>query len=204
MGAQLLITGAVTEFSQASRGVRVGVSLPRVLSGASGGLEIRSAHVTVEIRVIDTTTSRVLHAIRAQGTARGPAISVNAEAVRPLTLGGDLLRETALGKATRQAIENAVAQLAPALASEPWTGRIVEVAGARIYLNAGAEDGIHPGDTFSVSRIRKELTNPATGASLGVEEDKLGEIRVEKIEAKYAIARALGKMQPQRGDWVRP
>ena len=53
-----------------------------------------------------------------------------------------------------------------ATTSLPWTGRIVDVTGDQVFLNAGTDTGLKPGDRFAVSTVVRELTDPSSGALL--------------------------------------
>ncbi|MBI3472795.1 MAG: hypothetical protein HY013_15675 [Candidatus Solibacter usitatus] len=69
--------------------------------------------------MIDTATGRIVQAVHAEGKACGRGVSFNMETRRRLSAGGDLFRETALGRATQQAIERVVERLA----AEPLADR---------------------------------------------------------------------------------
>lgn len=74
-GAELLVTGAVTEFEPGQSGVGGGVggigglggTKGRILGGILGG--IRTAHMAIDVRVIDTRTSRIVAATSVEGKA---------------------------------------------------------------------------------------------------------------------------------------
>jgi curli biogenesis system outer membrane secretion channel CsgG len=74
-GAELLVTGAVTEFEGAQSGVGGGLgglggfggTAGRILGGIAGGL--RNAHMAIDMRIIDTKTSRVVAATSVEGKA---------------------------------------------------------------------------------------------------------------------------------------
>ena len=71
-GAELLITGAVTEFEGAASGVGgglggVGGTAGRILGGIAGGM--KKAHMAIDVRVIDTKTSRIVAATSVEGEA---------------------------------------------------------------------------------------------------------------------------------------
>jgi curli biogenesis system outer membrane secretion channel CsgG len=71
-GAELLITGAVTEFEGAQSGVGgglggIGGTAGRILGGIAGG--IKKAHMAIDVRVIDTKTSRVVASTSVEGEA---------------------------------------------------------------------------------------------------------------------------------------
>jgi curli biogenesis system outer membrane secretion channel CsgG len=69
-GAELLVTGAVTEFQPGSGGIGGGLGgrLGSVFSAVAGGL--RKSHVAIDLRVIDTRTSRIVAATSVEGEAR--------------------------------------------------------------------------------------------------------------------------------------
>jgi curli biogenesis system outer membrane secretion channel CsgG len=68
-GAELLITGAITEFegSAAGGGGGVGGWGSGVLGAVLGGY--RKAHIAIDVRVIDTRTSRIVTATSVEGSA---------------------------------------------------------------------------------------------------------------------------------------
>lgn len=69
-GAELLVVAAVTEFDDNSGGVQGGVGGfgGGVLGAITGGS--RSAHMAIDLRIIDARTSRILAATSVEGTAR--------------------------------------------------------------------------------------------------------------------------------------
>jgi curli biogenesis system outer membrane secretion channel CsgG len=70
-GAELLVTGAVTEFEPGSSGIGMGIGGGRRMVGVFGGIlgGIRKSHVAIDLRVIDTRTSRLVAATSVEGTA---------------------------------------------------------------------------------------------------------------------------------------
>ena len=70
-GAELLVTGAVTEFEGAASGVGGGLGgfggFGRILGGIAGG--IKNAHMAIDVRIIDTKTSRIVAATSVEGEA---------------------------------------------------------------------------------------------------------------------------------------
>ncbi len=114
-GAELLITGSVTEFEGNASGTQGGLS--SVLGGTFGSIVgaisggYRKAHIAIDVRVIDTRTSRIVAATSIEGEATdvnlggalGGAISGGA-------LGGSLSgwKNTPIEKALRLCIKRAV------------------------------------------------------------------------------------------------
>jgi curli biogenesis system outer membrane secretion channel CsgG len=68
-GAELLVVGAVTEFEGAASGAQGGVGGygGGILGGIMGGF--KKAHMAIDMRIIDTRTSRVLAATTVEGEA---------------------------------------------------------------------------------------------------------------------------------------
>ncbi len=113
-GAELLITGAVTEFEGAASGVGGGIggiggTAGRVLGGIAGGM--KKAHMAIDVRVIDTRTSRIVAATSVEGEATDFALGgALAGAGSGGALGGALggWSKTPTEKALRLCIQEAV------------------------------------------------------------------------------------------------
>jgi curli biogenesis system outer membrane secretion channel CsgG len=113
-GAELLITGAVTEFEGAASGGGGGIggiggTAGRILGGIAGG--IKKAHMAIDVRVIDTKTSRVVAATSVEGEATDFALGgALAGAGGGGALGGALggWSKTPTEKALRVCIQEAV------------------------------------------------------------------------------------------------
>jgi curli biogenesis system outer membrane secretion channel CsgG len=113
-GAELLITGAVTEFEGAQSGVGGGIggiggTAGRILGGIAGG--IKNAHMAIDMRVIDTKSSRIVAATSVEGKATDFALGgALAGAGGGGALGGALggWSKTPTEKALRICIQEAV------------------------------------------------------------------------------------------------
>ena len=113
-GAELLITGAVTEFEGAASGVGGGIggmggTAGRILGGIAGGM--KKAHMAIDVRVIDTKTSRIVAATSVEGEATDFALGgALAGAGGGGALGGALggWSKTPTEKALRVCIQEAV------------------------------------------------------------------------------------------------
>jgi curli biogenesis system outer membrane secretion channel CsgG len=115
-GAELLITGAVTEFEGAQSGGGGGLSglgglgtAGRVFGAIAGG--IKNAHMAIDMRVIDTKTSRIVSATSVEGKATDFALGgALAGAGGGGALGGALggWSKTPTEKALRLCIQEAV------------------------------------------------------------------------------------------------
>jgi curli biogenesis system outer membrane secretion channel CsgG len=202
LGAQLLVRGSVTEFEQRADtgGMRLGIGLPQV-SGVFGG-QVTHGVVGIDLRLIDTTTGQVVQSHRAQATLSRRGFTGDV-AVRYVSVGGDAADQTVLGQATREAIERAVDFVVRSAQTVPWTGQVVDVAGSRVFVNAGSATGLKVGDRITVSTTLRELTDPATGLRLGAVQEPVGEAVIVSVEDNYSVARMVAPFETKRGDLVK-
>lgn len=203
LGAQYLLQGEITEFSEEAKGRgfslgigsgdrRVGLS-PRKRTGVVG----------IDVRVINTSTGQIVEAftVREEITARAMALILEDGNV---SMGHDNFSETPLGQAARAAVDEVVRQFATAAASEAWQATVVDYDQYGIAINAGSESGVDVGDTFQIQRVTKVLTDPNTGRVLGKRAFQVGEITIQHVENGIAF----GKYEPtidlpaRRGDIV--
>ena len=119
--ADLVITAAVTEFEPQASGGRAGVGGGGgVGSGVLGGLlgaALNKAHMALDIRIIDTSTSEVLTATRVQGQASDISGALMAGFFGSWGLGGGLsaYANTPMEKAIRVCIIEAVRYVSQAI-----------------------------------------------------------------------------------------
>lgn len=185
LGAQILIKGVVTEFYQYESIKGVGVFVKGITLGGGG---IMTGQVAVDIRMFDASTGEIIESHRTEQKANTVIIAGGVK-VGEVTIGGLNFHKTPLGKATRLAIEDMVDFIVGELKAKPWAGRIVTVKDEGVIINGGTDVGIKLGDKMEVWTTGEELTDPATGLSLGVEQgQKVGAIEVTEIKEKYSVA----------------
>ena len=76
-GAQLLVRGAVTEFSPRSEGGGINLGGGFGTLGGLLGVSSETAHVGIDLRLIDTTTGEIVKATNAVGEADSYALSAD-------------------------------------------------------------------------------------------------------------------------------
>jgi hypothetical protein len=156
----------------------------------------------VIVYIIDSSTGEVLDSQRVEGKASSGGIGID-YAYKWVSFGGTDFKRTPLGKATQMTIDRAVEYIAGRLASVPWSGNVAKVEGNMVYLNAGQNAGIVQGEAFKVWREEEALTDPVTGASLGGEKSRIGDVIVAEVQDKFskaAIQQSSGEIK--RGDLV--
>ncbi len=198
LGAQILIRGAITEFSHQKSGTGGQIKIKGFTIG--GTKEV--AHVAVDVRIYDTTSGEVLASKSVEGGAETRALKVGV-VYNDLAFGAGGFEKTPLGKATREVINEAVELIISEMKEIPWEGNVVTVKDGKVYINAGLNDNVKEGDVFVVYEKGEELIDPATGLSLGAEETELGEIKVDSVKEKYSIAEVLQGSGFSRGNVVR-
>ena len=159
-GAQILLYGSVTEFGfDKGRGVSIGYSDVSSLFQAAASRERQTGKIALDIRIVDTTTTRVLDTFTVKEELDNKSIdfSVGHSGVE---IGGNRFWRTSLGEATRRALSSAVRAIVKAAAEVEWEGRVVDFDGDDMYLNGGLTSGIATGDRFIVERVLKLLLTP--------------------------------------------
>jgi len=198
LGAQILIRGAITEFSHKKSGTGGQIKIKGFTIG--GTKEV--AHVAVDVRMYDTTSGEVLTSKPVEGGAETRALKVGV-VYKDLAFGAGGFEKTPLGKATREVIKEAVELIISEMKKIPWEGSVVMLKDGKVYINAGSSDNVEQGDRFLVYEKGEELVDPTTGLSLGAEETELGIVKVVSVKEKFSIAEAVLGSGFSRGNIIR-
>jgi curli biogenesis system outer membrane secretion channel CsgG len=112
-GAELVIVAAVTEFDDASKGMKMGGSsfMSDMVNSVSAGFQ--SAHMAIDLRLVDTTTSQIIAATSIEGGTKDFSIGAAATNFGDSVLGGNLSgwSNTPKEKALREVIAKSVTYL---------------------------------------------------------------------------------------------
>jgi curli biogenesis system outer membrane secretion channel CsgG len=164
MGLNAIVTGAVTAYSEAEEGTDFIV----------GKKKSQIARVTVDYRIVDTTTGVQLMADSGAGIYRKTVATVLGAGTKA-SYDSDL-RDGALRDALNKAMVNMMKQLG----RRKWNGRVAQVDGGNLYINAGQKTGLNVGDKLDVFRPGKEIIDPVTKQKLGTTENKIGQALVQQ------------------------
>jgi len=151
LGLNAMVTGAITAYSEAEEGSDYLVYKKKK----------QIARVTVDYRIVDTTTGIQIAADSGQGVyekATGGALGLGSKA----SYDSDL-RDGALRDALTKAMVNMLQQFE----RQEWSGRIASIKGRTVYLNAGQKTGLKVGDMLMVQELGDEIIDPQTKVSLG-------------------------------------
>ena len=202
IGAQILIKGEITEFEpgKQGRGMTAGFGLDDV--GLRVGGNRNKVHIAADIRLIDSSTGEILATQRIDTEAKSFGLAFGID-YKQTSLGNDSFSKTPLGMAVRDAVVEAAGFIVAETREIEWTGNVVHTDDRSIYINAGSDSDISIGDTFIVSTVERELIDPATGVTIGRIEHDLGQVRIEQVEARFAVATMLDDITIRRGDLLR-
>jgi len=202
LGAQFIVTGAVTEFGVKDSKIGVG-GLEKVLPfGGGAKMAKNTARAAIDVRAIDTTSGQIVAAAKGEGSKSSAEFTGDLSIAPSFDFGKDGFDETILGKAARKAVDDVVKELTAKFDEGGSSAvKIIKVTGNQIYINSGSADGEKVGRTYSIFRAGEEMTDPDTGESLGSEEEKVGTAKVVKVNPKYSIAET--KATAQKTDILR-
>jgi curli biogenesis system outer membrane secretion channel CsgG len=164
MGLNAIVTGSITAYSETEEGYDYLVS--------KGKKQI--ARVTVDYRIVDTTTGVQLLADSGAGIYEKSVGSV-------LGMGTKAAYDTDLRDgALRDALNKAMVNMMQQLGKRKWNGRVAQVDGSNLYINAGQKSGLNVGEKLDVFRPGKEIIDPVTKQKLGTTENKIGQAEVQQ------------------------
>ncbi len=189
LGLNAIVTGAVTAYSEAEEGQDYLVYKKKK----------QIARVTVDYRIVDTTTGVQLMADSGAGIYEksvGTALGMGGKS----SYDSDL-RDGALRDALTKAMVNMMKQLG----KRKWSGRIASAKGSQLYINAGQKSGIQVGDKLLVYRPGDAIIDPVTKVKLGMEENFIGEVTILQNDLGDAadLSLARGGGQFKTGDIVK-
>lgn len=191
LGLNAIVTGAVTAYSEAEEGSDYLITKSKK----------QIARVTVDYRIVDTTTGVQLMADSGAGIYEKKVSTT-------LGMGGRAgydsdLRDGALRDALTKAMVNMMKQLE----SQPWKGKIAKVAGTKLYINAGKRTGLKVGDKLDVYRVGEDIIDPDTKMKLGTTEDRVGQVLIQQNDigdkADMSVAIITSGMGFKAGDIVK-
>ncbi len=203
LGAQVLIFGDITEYSENQSSVGGGLNVLKSVTGQVGASISRvTAQVAIDLRLVDANTGQVVSSVRGEGKASATGLAANFQTMDQ-NIGAGGSAQTPLGQASRSAIANAVAGIVEGMQRISWSGRVVDVRGTQVYINAGATQGIATGMTFDVYNQGEALVDPETHLSLGTPDTRVGGVTIVSVAPQYAVGQITDGTGMKRNDVVR-
>ncbi len=178
LGAQFIVTGAVTEYGRSkSGGSGFGVSVGK-----------KGYSAAVDIRVIDVNTGEIVFAKDASDDESSVSLSGFGFSA------GESFDEKKATKAMRGAIKKIAKSMGKTrfkarhiAAEKPVTPVLVaDVDGNIITLNKGLGASYKVGQLITISRKKKEIKDPETGKVIKIKYKKVGTIKLIEVEDGYS------------------
>jgi curli biogenesis system outer membrane secretion channel CsgG len=183
LGVEYLIAGAVTELGVTDRGANVPGGLLRGLPSVN--VRSQKAEAALDARAFSTTTGEIVWADSARDETSDASVYV-------FGAGGGASDHGKVDKLMRPVVVKLAASFAKADVKSSGmgghgdasglVGKIANVDGGTLYLNAGSDGGVKEGDEFTVYRVGKQIKDPDTGEVLGADETKVGRIKVTAVK----------------------
>jgi curli biogenesis system outer membrane secretion channel CsgG len=146
IGADYLIVGSISEFGRRTESDVAIFSRNKV----------QTANATVNVRLIDVKTSRIVYSEEASGEARSEANQV-------FGVGQTAAYNTSLDdKAVSAAISKIVSNIMNNLLDSPWQAYLIQNDDS-LFMTGGESQGIKLGHNFTVIEPGKKVKNPQTG-----------------------------------------
>ena len=217
-GADLTLMGDIVVFGRDDR--RSGGAIGG--GGRGGGAVIGGykqedkAVVVLNYRIASTETSEIILTGEARGESKrvskgwaGMFAGGGAAGGAGVDMRSSNFAETIIGEATMDAVNKLCDQLngnsfsgAPSRADE-LDARVADFSNGTLIINAGANEGLSAGQTFTVYRKGREIKDPVTGEVLDVQTDAIGKLTITSVREKIAIGTYQGAQSPKAGDVVR-
>ncbi len=140
--------------------------------------------VGLSMRLIDASTGAIVLAEKALGEVNHGALVDQ--------YGKVVVGETANVGTYTEAANRAVGRLVNKINEvNPLEGCIVQISAKKVYIDLGREQGIQPGQKFEIFREGNVIVHPISGKIMGVEKNKLGNIKIIAVDGDMGI----GEMQ---------
>ena len=199
--AQLLIKGSVTHVESKKSGGSGKLRFKGVSLGGSKG----KAEINITFNVIDTETGQIKASTKIIGKSGKKGLSLGYYGSGLGGLTGDMagFKNDNVGKATEDAMRQAVEFLVEQLEDISWQGSIMLSKGSKIIINRGSREGVAMGQKFEVGDV-EELVDEDTGEVLDTEMTKVGVIEVTKVKEKISYCAAVSGDGFKKGMTIQP
>jgi len=196
--SQLLVKGVITHFADETGELGGGIGFGGIKLGGTTS----TSEINVVLYIIDSSTGQVMASKKCYGkvSKNGLGIGIDKSGWSG-NLGG--FKKTNAGKAIEQAVDDGVKFMIDRLSSIPWTGTVVMVNGAKVYINRGEREGVSVGQQFKVGEATT-IRDPDTGEVLDETVESVGNIEAIQVKEKLTICKIISGSGIEKGMGVRP
>ena len=157
-----LIVGSVSEFGRSTESD----------TGVFSRARVQRAYAKVNVRLIEVSTGRIIHASEGSGEA-------TTETKRTLGVGSSAGFDQSLtDQSISAAISELVSNLVESMTSKPWRSFVLGKDGDLYMIAGGPSQGLVPGTELIVYQEGRRVLNPQTGARITLPGTRVGTLRV--------------------------
>lgn len=150
----------------------------------------------LDVLLLDAYSGSTVARVRLDETARGDVV-----ADPSLGFATPAFYATDLGESYQRLVQRAADWMQTSLRCHAFGTRVIKTEGTRIYIDAGAEQGLQIGDAFDALQTRPGHLISAAGENLGYERIRLGQARLIAVYPRFSIAEMPGhNTLPHPGD----
>ena len=165
IGADYIIIGSVSEFGRKTEGDQ------RIF----GRKKTQTAIATVNIRMIEVKSGRIIYSEEATGEA-------STETKTVVGIGSSADYDSALNdQAISTAISKLVDNIINNLMDKPWRAYFLVVQDDIFIISGGKSQGILVGDVFKVIKRGNKVKNPQTNLFIELPGSVVGELRIDQL-----------------------
>ena len=217
LGVDTIVTGDITQFGRDDRNIGGGGSFGHWDKYGLGNVGVRKAKAVVGItaRMVDVNTGEILASVTGRGeSTRSGTNLVGAGGgyanggSGQLDMSSSNFGQTILGEAVKAAVNQVSSQLEQNANRLPHetvqiSGLVADASSNNLIINVGSSAGVHVGDKLVVTRVSREIKDPATGKLLRTVEEPVGELSITSVDQSSAEGHFTGSGQPKVGDAVK-
>ena len=217
LGVDAIIVGGITEFGNDTKNTIVGGG-----GGGWGGFGVggfshknSKALVTLDARIVDIDTAEILGVADGHGESSRSSTGLlggggnwHGWGGGNVDFGNSDFQQTIIGEAVKAATE----QLSAGLIADngKLQARVIVVEGlvaavdsGQIILNVGAKAGLKVGDELMVSRVTREIKDPATGQVIRRLASPIGVVRAADVDDLSSVCNPVSGSGFKVGDAVK-
>lgn len=194
LGVQYLVMGKVTNFSFKTQGGGFANT-----QGFGLAIKTTTALVTIDARLVDTSSAEIVAAITGKGEKKETSMGVMAN-WNAMAFGSGEFRKTSLGAALRDAVN----QVADGLAEKAYgngpavpasiSGLVAYVSDNKVIVNLGVNDGVQPGMNFIIHHVIEVVRDPKTGEIIDEVTEPVAEIAVAEVKEKSSTCVVVNRL----------
>jgi hypothetical protein len=179
------------------------------------GASKAKAVVGLSARLVSVNTGEILAVANGMGESQRTGTSLigagggaGSAAAGLIDMTSSNFANTVLGEAVNNATDKLAAELGANASRLPTTavsvnGLVADVSGNSLVLNIGSRSGVKVGDKLTVSRVGREIRDPATGKVIRRVEERLGDVTISEVDEGSAVGNYSGTGAVKVGDAVK-